>query len=118
MKILKSLVVVLMMAFVSFGANAQAQNKNEETLKIKTSAVCGMCKKTMEKAMAYEKGVKSSSLDVDSKILTVVFDSRKTNADNVRKAVNETGYDADDKPASERAYKRLDDCCKKEAGAH
>ena len=118
MKILKSLLVVVTLVFVSFGANAQAQNKNEQTLKVKTSAVCDMCKMTLEKAMAYEKGVKSSSLDVDSKILTVVFDSRKTNPDNIRKAVNETGYDADDKPASERAYKRLDDCCKKEAGNH
>ncbi|MBC5994594.1 heavy-metal-associated domain-containing protein [Pontibacter cellulosilyticus] len=116
MKVLKSLLVVLTLALMSFGANAQTQNKNEQTVKIKTSAVCDMCKTTLEKAMAYEKGVKASSLDVDSKVLTVVFDSRKTNVDNLRKAVNETGYDADDKPASERAYKRLDDCCKK--GAH
>ena len=116
MKVLKSLLVVLTLALMSFGANAQTQNKNEQTVTIKTSAVCDMCKTTLEKAMAYEKGVKKSSLDVDSKILTVVFDSRKTNIDNLRKAVNETGYDADDKPASERAYKRLDDCCKK--GAH
>ncbi|MEJ8801721.1 heavy-metal-associated domain-containing protein [Pontibacter sp. H249] len=116
MKMLKSLLVILTLTLISFGANAQ--NKNEQTVKIKTSAVCDMCKTTLEKAMAYEKGVKKSSLDVDSKILTVVFDSRKTNADNLRKAVNESGYDADNKPASERAYKRLDDCCKKEAGAH
>lgn len=118
MKILKSLLVALVLTLVGFGANAQSQNKNEQTVKIKTSAVCGMCKKTIEKAMAYEKGVKTSSLDVESKVLTVVFDSRKTSADNLRKAVNESGYDADDKPASERAYKRLDDCCKKEAGSH
>ncbi|MFD3000506.1 heavy-metal-associated domain-containing protein [Pontibacter toksunensis] len=112
----KMLLLSMLIALLSMSANAQTQPKNQETVAIKTSAVCDMCKKTLEKAMAYEKGVKSSSLDVDSKVLTVVFDSRKTNLDNVRKAVTETGYDADDKPAQERAYNRLDDCCKK--GAH
>ena len=96
---------------ISAGAQAQTQ----ETVQIKTSAVCGMCKKTLEKAMAHEKGVKASSLDVDSKVLTVVFDSRKTTIDNLHKAVTETGYDADGKPAEEHAYNRLSACCKKEA---
>lgn len=99
-------------------AQNDKQKGNEQTLQIKTSAVCGMCKKSLEKAMAYEKGVKSSNLDVDSKVLTVVFDSKKTNADKIRKAVNATGYDADEQAANARAYERLDDCCKKEAGAH
>ncbi|GHA54511.1 heavy-metal-associated domain-containing protein [Pontibacter akesuensis] len=112
----KALLFSIVLAFMSFGV--QAQQGNKETVKIKTSAVCDMCKATLEKAMAYEKGVKSSSLDVKSKVLTVVFDSRKTNAANIAKAVTETGYDADDKPAQERAYNRLDDCCKKEAGDH
>ena len=112
----KMLLVSMLVALVSMSGSAQTQGKKQETVQIKTSAVCDMCKKTLEKAMAYEKGVKSSSLDVDSKVLTVVFDSRKTSVDNVRKAVTETGYDADGKPAEERAYNRLDDCCKK--GAH
>jgi copper chaperone CopZ len=114
----KMLLLSMLIALMSMSANAQTQGKNQETVQIKTSAVCDMCKKTLEKAMAYEKGVKASTLDVDSKVLTVVFDSRKTNADNVRKAVTETGYDADNLPAQERAYNRLDDCCKKEAGDH
>lgn len=116
MKDLKKIALVLALFFISLGAHAQ--NGNEQTVTIKTSAVCDMCKKTLEKAMAYEKGVKSSTLDVESKILTVVFDSRKTNPDKIKKAVNETGYDAGEKPAQERAYNKLDDCCKKEAGSH
>ena len=112
----KILLLSILIALISMGANAQTQRRNPETVAIKTSAVCNMCKKTIEKAVASEKGVKSSTLDVESKVLTVVFDNRKTNADKVRKAVTETGYDADDKPALESAYNRLNDCCKK--GAH
>lgn len=118
MKSLKAILLVFSIALFALNTQAQTQNPNQKTVKIKTSAVCDMCKTTLEKAMAYEKGVKTSSLDVKSKVLTVVYDGRKTNPEQLRKAVNETGYDADGKPASERAYKRLDDCCKKEAGDH
>lgn len=118
MKKLQVLFLSMVLALISMGVNAQDQNGNTKTVEIKTSAVCGMCKKTLEKAMAYEKGVKSSTLDVDSKVLTVVFDGRKTDADNIRKAVTKTGYDADKQHANERAYNRLDECCKKEAGSH
>ncbi len=106
----------MVLALVSFATQAQTQDANQKTITIKTSAVCDMCKSTIEKAMAYEKGVKSSSLDVDSKLLTVVFDTRKTDANKLKKAVTEVGYDADELPAQERAYNKLDDCCKK--GAH
>ncbi|MBX0334533.1 cation transporter [Pontibacter sp. HSC-14F20] len=116
MKIFRNLSLVFVMLLAALGA--QAQSGNEKTIQIKTSAVCDMCKKSLEKAMAYEKGVKKSNLDVDSKMLTVSFDPKKTNEDKIRKAVNDTGYDADDKPATPRAYNKLDDCCRKEAGAH
>lgn len=116
MKIFRNLSLAFILFFATI--SVQAQSGNEKTIQIKTSAVCGMCKKSLEKAMAYEKGVKKSSLDVDSKMLTVSFDPKKTNEDKIRKAVNDTGYDADDKPATPRAYNKLDDCCRKEAGAH
>ncbi|MEJ8755819.1 heavy-metal-associated domain-containing protein [Pontibacter sp. H259] len=112
---LKVLMLSMVLSLVSMATQAQTQNGGPQTIKIKTSAVCDMCKNTLEKAMAYEKGVKSSSLDVDSKILTVVFDNRKTDADKLKKAVTEAGYDADKLPAQERAYNKLDDCCKKDS---
>jgi periplasmic mercuric ion binding protein len=93
---------------------AQDGTKGQE-VKIKTSAVCGMCKATLEKGLAYEKGVEKATLDVDSKILTVRFNGQKTSADKLKKAVNELGYDADSSPATTRAYERLDECCKKDA---
>lgn len=116
MKTFRNIGLALVVFFTTL--SAQAQNGNEKTVQIKTSAVCGMCKKSLEKAMAYEKGVKNSTLDVDSKILTVVFDSKKTNEDKIRKTVNDTGYDADAKPATPRAYNKLDDCCKKDSKMH
>jgi cation transport ATPase len=83
-------------------------------VKIKTSAVCDMCKETIEKAMAFEKGVKKSNLDVDSKMLSVWFNPKKTNSENIRVSITKIGYDADNLPAQNKAYQKLNDCCKKD----
>jgi periplasmic mercuric ion binding protein len=113
MKIFKNLGLTLIMFFATL--SAQAQTSNEKTVQIKTSAVCGMCKKKIEKTMATEKGVNSSTLDVDSKMLTVSYDPKKTSEDKLRQAVNDTGYDADDKTATPQAYEKLSSCCRKDS---
>lgn len=85
-----------------------------DTLRIKTSAQCSMCKKKLEHDIAYEKGVKAVKLNVSDKQLTIVYDVNKTNPTKLRLAVSKSGYDADDIPADEKAYKKLQDCCKKD----
>ncbi|MES2691339.1 MAG: heavy-metal-associated domain-containing protein [Bacteroidota bacterium] len=118
---MKKLIFALV-ATVALALGAEAQVKDSLTYtkngmavgKIKTSAVCDMCKETLEKAMAYEKGVKESSLDVDSKIITVTFDPKKTSLSKIREAIVKTGYDADGIPANQKAYDNLDACCKKD----
>lgn len=118
---MKKTIIALVACALTLGAWAQnntSVSPNQDgmqTIKIKTSAVCEMCKETLEKAMAYEKGVKESNLDVDSKILTVTFDPKKTSTDKVKVAVTKSGYDADELPADSKAYEHLDPCCKKDS---
>jgi len=87
--------------------------KGDAQVVIKTSAVCDMCKKTIEQKMKGIDGIVTASLNVDSKELTVSYVSAKTSPDQIRKAVAETGYDADDVTAVPEAYEKLHDCCKK-----
>ncbi|AKQ45984.1 MerP [Rufibacter radiotolerans] len=114
MKTLKLWMLTLVFTASASIGFAQDGKKGQE-VKFKTSAVCGMCKATLEKGLAYEKGVEKASLDVNSKVLTVTFNGQKTSVEKLKKAVNELGYDADDAPATPRAYERLDECCKKDA---
>jgi copper chaperone CopZ len=94
------------------------QSGNEAKVLIKTSAVCKMCKATIEKYLAYEKGVKVSDLDVPSKVVTVVYNPKKTDISKIKKAINKSGYDADELPADAKAYDALEACCKKDAPSH
>jgi copper chaperone CopZ len=87
-------------------------------IKIKTSAVCGMCKDRIEQGLAFEKGIKDVSLDVDTKIATVKYNPGKTNPDEIRNLISKLGYDADSIPADQKAYDKLPACCKKDAPEH
>ncbi|NVO84183.1 heavy-metal-associated domain-containing protein [Hymenobacter terrestris] len=108
---------------ISGGAFAQttktkAKGPATETLQLKTSAVCDMCKARLEKAMAYEKGVQQATLDVPSQMLTVTFRPDKTSAAALTSAVQKTGYDANGQLADNKAYERLPECCKKTNDVH
>ncbi len=113
MKKLKTTLLLSIMMLVMSINTTKAQDVAE--LKVKTSAVCDMCKETIEKHMAFEKGVKKSSLDVESKILTVTYNPTKTTPEKIRIAITKCGYDADDVPANPKAYNKLHACCKKDS---
>lgn len=115
MKTLKKAIVTGIAAIsILFIIPANAQEGTAE-LKVKTSAVCEMCKETIEKELAFEKGVKRSTLDVPSKIVTVVYNPNKTTPEKIRLAISKAGYDADDVKANPKAYNKLEACCKKGA---
>jgi periplasmic mercuric ion binding protein len=86
--------------------------------KIKTSSVCNMCKYTIEKALAFERGIKTAVLDVNTQIVTVVYHKHKTSLPKIRKAIANVGYDADEEKANAKAYENLKDCCKKDNPIH
>ena len=107
--------VIMMTVLLSAGNQAIAQDKKKSTeeIKIQTSAVCGMCEERIETNIAYEKGVKSVELEDSTKIVTIGYDPRKTNPDQLRTAISKVGYDADDVAADPVAYEKLPACCKK-----
>ena len=81
----KYLLIFVFLGLVKTGFTQQAI----DTLKVKVSAQCETCKETLEKAMAYEKGVKKSDLDLKTMVLTVFYKTEKTNPEKIR---NSTRY--------------------------
>ncbi len=116
MKILKlSSILILLATNIAFAQEKNEVKKTDE-IKIKVSSQCNTCKKIIEKALYFEKGVKSSDLDVKNKIVTVLYNPSKTTPDKIRNAISKAGYDADDVKADENAYQKLPKCC--QLGGH
>ncbi|MGB0368699.1 MAG: heavy-metal-associated domain-containing protein [Flavobacteriales bacterium] len=106
---------ILLIIIATLSINFAQAQKKIETADIQTSAVCDMCKETIEKQLAFTKGVTAANLNVESGIVTVSFKSNKTTIAEVRKSINEVGYDADESPATKKGYENLHHCCRKDS---
>lgn len=114
---MKKLLGVLSLILILISSVSAQRSRETKEIEIKTSAQCEMCKERLEKAFAYEKGVKSSDLNVKTAVFKVTYFPNKTNPEKLREAITLIGYDADDLKADEKAYKKLPDCCQK-GGMH
>lgn len=110
---MKNLVRFITVLLVLAALPSLAQTRKLDTITIKTSAECEQCKKSIEKALVFEKGVKSAKLNVETKEVEVVYKPSKITPDQIRQAISNAGYDADDKKANNKAYQKLEECCKK-----
>lgn len=112
MKTLKLILLLL----VGFAGAAVAQKKTSEKVVIQTPTVqCEMCKNRIESYMSREPGVTSVKVDFKKKTTTITYLTDRNNIEQLKTAIANAGYDADDVTAEESAYKKLPKCCKKPA---
>lgn len=107
-----------MTVFATGCGNAKAEAVELTSVEVQTSANCGMCKKTIEGALASTDGVESSNLDLGNKKVTVKYNAEVVNEDGIRQAIVASGYDADDLVCDKAAHDELPMCCQKGAAAH
>lgn len=100
----------LYLFLLSFGlvTAAAAQQKKPVTVKIQTPGMlCDECKQRVEDQVKYEEGVTKVVGYPRSKYVMVTYFADRTNIENIKTAIANAGYDADDVKADEDAYKRL-----------
>lgn len=102
-------IAIIAIAMIAFHP---AEAKDMKKAKIKTSAVCGMCKNTIETALSKVEGVQSSNLNVKTKIVKVVYDAEVVSEAKIKEAISNAGYNADDVARKPEAYDKLHECCK------
>src|SRR5688500_12909412 len=107
--------LILSIALAGFATTGVSQvKKTSQTVTIKTPTVqCDMCKKRIEEYMIRETGVQKVTVDYKRKTTKVTFVSDRTNIENIKTAIANVGYDAEDVTANEESYKELPKCCKK-----
>lgn len=107
----------LFLGLLAIGGTAlvsSAQVKASMTVKIKTPTVgCDDCKNRIETYLKRYDGVTFVQVNWHQKITTVKYLTDRTNIEEIKTAIANCGYDADDIPATEDAYKRLPKTCKK-----
>lgn len=108
-------ILVIMLLLTPF---LRAQEKKTDTINIHSSVVCDMCKERVEKGLAYERGIRDVAVDLETKVVTVMFRPATISVYDIQKKIARLGYDADSVPADPRAYEKLPACCKKGVPRH
>ena len=102
------------LAAVSLSVAASAQTKAVQTVKISTPTVqCGMCKNKIESYLKRHDGVHTVAVNVKKKETTVKYITDRINEEEIKTAIANAGYDANEITANEDSYKKLPKCCKK-----
>jgi copper chaperone CopZ len=107
MRILNVFIAILV-TVILFSCNGGSKTVVEKTAHVYGN--CEKCKATIEKA-AKIKGVEKADWNIDSKLITLKFDSLQTSQDDILKAIAAAGYDNDDYTGDDYAYQKLPDCC-------
>ena len=107
-------IIISTFIYVLFALSAIGQQQKPLTVKISTPTVqCEKCKKRIEYYMKVEEGVLKTVVDFKQKRTTVTYLLDRTNLENIKTAIANCGYDAEDIKAAEDIYAKLPTCCKK-----
>ncbi|HVU58478.1 MAG TPA: TonB-dependent receptor [Puia sp.] len=89
--------------------NAQSHAKDTSTV-ITVYGNCDQCKHRIETA-AKGKGVVSANWDIESKLLSLVYDPSKTSLDKIQQRIVQAGHDTKSRRATDESYNSLPSCC-------
>ena len=111
MKKIKSL-IVLLISFATVSVYGQINNATspDTTVALEVFGACEQCKDRIENAIKM-KGVSSGVWDIDSKILTLVYNSSKVSLQKIQNRIVSMGHDIETKKANASVYNALPACC-------
>ncbi|UEG48663.1 TonB-dependent receptor [Ferruginibacter lapsinanis] len=101
-------ILAALFTVISFAASAQ--NKNIKTESFKVFGTCSQCKSRIEKAMK-SMNVYKANWSIETKMLTVSYDSLKLSKTQLSKKLASVGHDTEEFQADENTYKSLPECC-------
>ena len=110
---MKAFSLILLSIFCVFSVGFAQQQKVSGKAVIKTPGVqCDKCKDRIEFFIAREYGLSSVKVNIKQKTTTVTWLNDRTTLENIKVAIANLGFDADDIEAEESAFKRLPKECK------
>ena len=93
MKIAKIiLAVVFLLGTVSVSAQDKKKNNKEEQVVFSVSMDCHNCEQKVKKNIPYEKGVKDLSTDLEKRLVTIKYQTDKTDKAKLKKSIEKLGF--------------------------
>lgn len=115
--VMKKIIVAVLSLIIAHTASAQSAKAEWVILK-SNNLKCWECKDVLDKYLTKEKentegGIVQWKINLLQGEVRIQFLPDRTNADEVRAAVNNAGFDTDKEKALDEAYKKLPPSCKR-----
>lgn len=117
---MKKLLAILFLVVITSKIHAQVMSAKPQWAEIKSANLrCWECKEKLDKYLLIQnKGYLENALvewkfDLKNGIFKVKFLADRASIEDIRAALNNAGFDADDEKAEENAYKKLPSACKR-----
>lgn len=91
---MKKLLLALAVAAVAVLLLTSGKTQSREAT-FQTNLHCKNCAAKIQDNVAFEKGVKDLTIDVDAKTVRIVYNPSKTNVDKLAEAIRKLGYTAE-----------------------
>ncbi|MEQ1732229.1 MAG: copper chaperone [Bacteroidia bacterium] len=105
---MKTIILTALAVVATLTSQAQIKNAKIETYNVNGS--CSMCKQRIETA-AFKRKETKVSWNKETHVLTLKYDSIKTNANAVLQRIADAGYDNEKFTAATNIYNNLPGCC-------
>src|SRR5438067_2833805 len=103
--------VLLMVSHAdAFAQKSRDPVSDDTSVSFKVYGVCEQCKHRIEEALKV-KGVKSAEWNIDTKILSLVYDPSHISLERIQKKIISAGHDTYEKKANDAVYNALPSCC-------
>ena len=106
--------VITVLLFTNHLSHSQQNEKSgipkDSIVSFKVQGICEMCKHRIEE-VAKGKGVSTANWDVDTKILSLVYEPSATTLEKVHKRIAAAGHDTEMEKANDAVYNDLPACC-------
>src|SRR5262249_12111801 len=112
---------ITLLVITGFTTASFSQTKTLETARIKTpNVLCEECKKRITSYLDRYDGIQYLNINFRKGEIQVKYLTDRIDIEQIKTAIANLGYDADDVTANEEAYKKLPKTCKKfeDGGGH
>ena len=94
MKVVRSVFLSVMFLLGSYSVSAQVKKEaaKEEQVVFSVSMHCHNCEQKIKEAIPFEKGVKDLTTDLDKKLVTIKYQTNKTDKDKLKKSIEKLGF--------------------------
>lgn len=106
-------IYIMLLCIVMLAITASAQKKNTKTDTLMVYGNCSQCKDRIENTLN-DFGIAKADWGIESKILTVTYDTTKFSIRSIEQKLASAGHDTRLIKATKAAYNKLPGCCKYE----